>query len=85
MSIQHYFTVKNEMTSQYVNSIDEIVESITNNTSEMLRNKQSIASYSVSLIEEDLSQDAIKNILRQPEIVKVFNIAGVSLRMVAIF
>ncbi|MBY7916602.1 methyl-accepting chemotaxis protein [Vibrio fluvialis] len=78
MTIQHYFTVKNEMTSQYVNSIDEIVESITNNTSEMLRNKQSIASYSVSLIEEDLSQDAIKNILRQPEIVKVFNIAGVS-------
>lgn len=76
LTLQQYYTVKTEIRAQVTSSVDEIVDGVRDTTAAEINSRKSIAAYATSMLEADLSPNAIETVLTRPVVKETFLLAG---------
>jgi methyl-accepting chemotaxis protein len=76
LTLQQYYTVKSEIRSQVTSSVNEIVNGVRDTTGAEINGRKAIAAYATSMLEVDLSPDAIEAVLTRPVVKETFLLAG---------
>ncbi|MDA0128486.1 methyl-accepting chemotaxis protein [Vibrio sp. MarTm2] len=76
LTLQQYYTVKSEIRSQVTSSVNEIVDGVRDTTGAEINGRKAIAAYATSMLEVDLSPDAIEAVLTRPVVKETFLLAG---------
>lgn len=76
LTLQQYYIVRSEVKSQVTSSVEEIVNGVRDTTASEINSRKAIASYATSMLELDLSPDAISDVITRPVIKETFLLAG---------
>ncbi|MGD8117909.1 MULTISPECIES: methyl-accepting chemotaxis protein [unclassified Vibrio] len=76
LTLQQYYIVRSEVKSQVTSSVTEIVNGVRDTTASEINARKAIASYATSMLELDLSPDAISEVITRPVIKETFLLAG---------
>ncbi|WP_391091184.1 methyl-accepting chemotaxis protein [Vibrio sp. NH-UV-68] len=76
LTLQQYFTVQKEIKSQVTSSVAEIVDGVRDTTAAEINARKAIASYATSMLEVNLSAEAITAVLTRPVVKETFLLAG---------
>lgn len=76
LTLQQYYTVSSEIRSQVTSSVNEIVDGVRDTTGAEINSRKAIAAYATSMLEVDLSPDAIEAVLTRPVVKETFLLAG---------
>jgi len=77
LTLQQYYTVQTEIRSQVSSSVNEIVDGVRDTTASELNSRKAIAAYATSMLETDLSPEAIETVITRPVIKNTFLLAGI--------
>ncbi|WP_159737898.1 methyl-accepting chemotaxis protein [Vibrio atypicus] len=77
LTLQQYHTVQTEIRSQVTSSVNEIVDGVRDTTASELNSRKAIAAYATSMLETDLSAEAIESVITRPVIKNTFLLAGI--------
>ncbi|WP_159651372.1 methyl-accepting chemotaxis protein [Vibrio atypicus] len=77
LTLQQYHTVQTEIRSQVTSSVNEIVDGVRDTTASELNSRKAIAAYATSMLETDLSPEAIESVITRPVIKNTFLLAGI--------
>ncbi|MFB9215733.1 methyl-accepting chemotaxis protein [Vibrio sinaloensis] len=76
LTLQQYHTVKTEIRAQVTSSVNEIVDGVRDTTAAEINSRKSIAAYATSMLEADLSPDAVATVITRPVVKETFLLAG---------
>lgn len=76
LTLQQYYIVRSEVKSQVTSSVTEIVNGVRDTTASEINARKALASYATSMLELDLSPDAISEVITRPVIKETFLLAG---------
>lgn len=76
LTMKQYYLIKKEMQSQLENSVSEIVDGVRNTVSSEIEARKNIASYTTSLIEQNLTPEHITSVITRPVIKDSFILVG---------
>ncbi|KLN65156.1 MULTISPECIES: methyl-accepting chemotaxis protein [Vibrio] len=76
LTLQQYHTVKSEIKTQVTSSVTEIVDGVRNTTAAEIYGRKAIAEYATSMLEVDLSPDAVSSVITRPIVKDTFLLAG---------
>ncbi|MFM2587172.1 methyl-accepting chemotaxis protein [Vibrio sp. TBV020] len=76
LTLQQYYTVQSEIRNQVTSSVTEIVDGVRDTTAAEINSRKAIASYATSMLEVDLSPDAITSVITRPVVKNTFLLVG---------
>lgn len=76
LTLQQYMTVQSEIRSQVTSSVTEIVDGVRDTTAAEINSGKAIAAYATSMLETDLSPEAVKTVITRPVVKETFLLAG---------
>jgi methyl-accepting chemotaxis protein len=76
LTLQQYYTVQSEIKSQVTSSVTEIVDGVRNTTAAEIDGRKAIANYATSMLEANLSPDAISTVITRPIVKDTFLLVG---------
>ncbi|MEF1285151.1 methyl-accepting chemotaxis protein [Vibrio sp. M250220] len=76
LTLQQYYIVRSEVKSHVTSSVTEIINGVRDTTASEINARKAIASYATSMLELDLSPDAISEVITRPVIKETFLLAG---------
>lgn len=76
LTAKQYFTVQYELTKQVEASVTEIVDGVRNTVAAEINGRKTIAAYSTSMMETDLSPKHISDVITRPVVKNTFLLAG---------
>jgi methyl-accepting chemotaxis protein len=76
LTLQQYYTVQREIKTQVTSSVTEIVDGVRDTTAAEINSRKAIASYATSMLEVNLSPDAMTAVLTRPVVKETFLLAG---------
>ncbi|MEI8638990.1 methyl-accepting chemotaxis protein [Vibrio coralliilyticus] len=76
LTLQQYYTVQSEIKSQVTSSVTEIVDGVRDTTAAEIDGRKAIANYATSMLEANLSPDAISTVITRPIVKDTFLLVG---------
>ena len=76
LTLQQYYTVKNEVETLVTSSVTEIVDGVRDTTAAEIEARKALANYATSMLEVDLSPESISAVITRPIIKETFLLAG---------
>lgn len=76
LTLQQYYTVQSEIKSQVTSSVTEIVDGVRDTTAAEINGRKAIANYATSMLEANLSPDAISTVITRPIVKDTFLLVG---------
>ncbi|MCW8334505.1 methyl-accepting chemotaxis protein [Vibrio paucivorans] len=77
LTAKQYFTMQAEVKKQVESSVTEIVNGVRDTVSSEIEGRKSIAAYSTSMLELDLSPNKIRDVISRPVVKDTFLLAGI--------